>query len=123
MGPKAMPIELCVTLGQRQSLRCDLPLAEAGTALAALNWALAHAPWPAAERLRLERLLRQQQLQPAVWGRQVPWEQALRDGERLCLLTPLQVDPKVARRERFARQGAKKSGLFARRRPGAAAGY
>jgi len=33
------------------------------------------------------------------------------------------VDPKVARRERFARQGAKTAGLFAKRRAGAKAGY
>jgi hypothetical protein len=35
----------------------------------------------------------------------------------------LKVDPKVARRERFARQGARTTGLFARQRPGGKSGY
>ena len=51
------------------------------------------------------------------------WEQALREGDRIELCRALVVDPKVARRERFAKQGARGTGLFARRRPGAAAGY
>jgi putative ubiquitin-RnfH superfamily antitoxin RatB of RatAB toxin-antitoxin module len=35
----------------------------------------------------------------------------------------LLVDPKVARRERFRKQGSRAAGLFARRKPGAKAGY
>ena len=62
-------------------------------------------------------------VQPGVWGRTVEWDQALNDGDRLELCRPLTVDPKVARRERFARQGAGTTGLFARRRQGAKAGY
>src|SRR5450830_17660 len=46
-----------------------------------------------------------------------------REGDRIELCRALVVDPKVARRERFAKQGARGTGLFARRRPGAAAGY
>lgn len=59
----------------------------------------------------------------SVWGRRVGWEHPVRDGDRIELCRALVVDPKVARRERFARQGARGTGLFARRRPGAAAGY
>jgi hypothetical protein len=33
------------------------------------------------------------------------------------------VDPKVARRERFKKQGARGTGLFAKRRKGGKAGY
>ena len=44
-------------------------------------------------------------------------------GDRLELLRPLRVDPKVARRERFVGQGARSSGLFAKRRPNSKAGY
>ncbi|MDM0047261.1 RnfH family protein [Variovorax dokdonensis] len=62
-------------------------------------------------------------MQPGVWGRAVSWGQSLHDGDRLELCRPLTVDPKVARRERFARQGARATGLFARRRQGAKAGY
>lgn len=58
-----------------------------------------------------------------IWGRVVAAEHALRDGDRLELYRPLTVDPKVARRERFARQGARTTGLFARQRPGGKAGY
>jgi hypothetical protein len=39
------------------------------------------------------------------------------------LVRPLLVDPKVARRERFRRQGSRAAGLFAGRRPGSKPGY
>lgn len=58
-----------------------------------------------------------------IWGRAVERGQLLCDGDRVELYRPLLVDPKVARRERFARQGARGAGLFARQRPGAKAGY
>jgi len=45
------------------------------------------------------------------------------EGDRLEVYRPLTVDPKVARRARFVRQGAKTAGLFANKRPGAKAGY
>lgn len=58
-----------------------------------------------------------------VWGRKAAREQVLRDQDRVELYRPLRVDPKVARRERFAKQGARTAGLFAKRRTGAKAGY
>lgn len=58
-----------------------------------------------------------------VWGRVVEPGQQLRDNDRVEVYRPLTVDPKVARRERFARQGARTTGLFASRRPGGKAGY
>lgn len=58
-----------------------------------------------------------------VWGRRAALEQALQPGDRIELWRPLRVDPKLARRERFGRQGARSAGLFARRRPGAKPGY
>lgn len=58
-----------------------------------------------------------------VWGRRVAGNHVLRPGDRVELYRPLLVDPKVARRERFAKQGAKSAGLFAKRRAGAKAGY
>lgn len=60
---------------------------------------------------------------PGVWGRTVEWNRVLVEGDRLELCRPLGVDPKVARRERFRRQGARATGLFARRREGGKAGY
>ena len=58
-----------------------------------------------------------------IWGRVVPPEHILQVGDRLELYRPLTVDPKVARRQRFASQGARTTGLFARQRPGSKAGY
>ena len=59
----------------------------------------------------------------AVWGKKVSPHHILRDGDRVEILRSLTVDPKVARRERFAKQGAKSAGLFAKQRAGAKAGY
>lgn len=59
----------------------------------------------------------------SVWGKVVSPDHALRDLDRVEWCRALLVDPKVARRQRFARQGARTAGLFADRRPGAKAGY
>ena len=64
-----------------------------------------------------------QDWQTAVWGRPVALYHVLKEGDRLEILRPLRVDPKMARRERFQRQGAKTAGLFAKRRAGAKPGY
>lgn len=60
---------------------------------------------------------------PGIWGRSVEWTQAVANLDRVELCRPLAVDPKVARRERFKQQGARGTGLFARRRKGGKAGY
>lgn len=56
-----------------------------------------------------------------VWGRRVTLAQKLRDQDRVEVYRPLLVDPKVARRERFVKQGARRAGLFAKRSAGIAA--
>ncbi len=58
-----------------------------------------------------------------VWGRKAPWDQLVRDNDRVEVYRPLRVDPKVARRERFASQGSRGAGLFVKKRAGAKAGY
>jgi putative ubiquitin-RnfH superfamily antitoxin RatB of RatAB toxin-antitoxin module len=58
-----------------------------------------------------------------VWGRKARPDQLLHEGDRVEIYRALLVDPKVARRARFEAQGARSAGLFARRRPGAKAGY
>lgn len=58
-----------------------------------------------------------------VWGRKAGPRQLLRQGDRVEIYRGLKVDPKAARRLRFARQGSRATGLFAKRRPGAKAGY
>lgn len=58
-----------------------------------------------------------------VWGRRVRLDQCLRDLDRIEIYRHLRVDPKVARRERFARQGSRSAGLFIKKRANAKAGY
>ena len=58
-----------------------------------------------------------------IWGLKSCLDDLLQDQDRIEIYRPLRVDPKVARRERFNRQGAKSAGLFAKTRPGAKAGY
>jgi putative ubiquitin-RnfH superfamily antitoxin RatB of RatAB toxin-antitoxin module len=59
-----------------------------------------------------------------IWGRKTSTTSVLKEHDRLELYRALTVDPKVARRERFVKQGAKRAaGLFATRRHGAKAGY
>lgn len=58
-----------------------------------------------------------------VWGHKAGPGQVVNDRDRIEIYRPLRVDPKVARRERFVRQGARSTGLFARRRAGGKDGY
>lgn len=58
-----------------------------------------------------------------IWNLPAQLQTPLRERDRVEIYRPLQADPKVARRERFNRQGAKTAGLFARKRPGAKPGY
>lgn len=62
-------------------------------------------------------------LKLGIWGKRCGAHHALKDNDRIEIYRPLRVDPKVARRERFTRQGAKGTGLFATKRIGAKAGY
>lgn len=58
-----------------------------------------------------------------VWGQRVDASHTLQPDDRLEVYRNLLVDPKVARRERFKRQGSKGTGLFADVRAGGKAGY
>ena len=58
-----------------------------------------------------------------MWGRACTLDTVLTSGDRVELYRALAVDPKVARRERFAQQGVRGSGLFSARRPHSKAGY
>jgi uncharacterized protein len=58
-----------------------------------------------------------------LWGRKATMQTGLNDGDRIELYRVLKVDPKVARRERFRKQGTRSAGLFSRQRPGGKAGY
>ena len=61
--------------------------------------------------------------QVAVWGKPQTADHALQHLDRVEVLRGLRVDPKVTRRERFQKQGARTAGLFAKRRAGAKPGY
>ena len=58
-----------------------------------------------------------------VWGQRVETSHILLPDDRLEVYRSLLVEPKVARRERFKRQGSKGAGLFADVRVGGKAGY
>jgi uncharacterized protein len=57
-----------------------------------------------------------------IWGRRVHPAQALQHGDRVEVYRLLEVDPKVARRERFRSQGMRSTGLFAKKSPAAKPG-
>lgn len=100
--------------GPRQVLEWALELPEGATlrdAVLASGWRDVH---PGQDLAAFE---------VGVWGRRGHADQPLRDGDRVEVYRPLLVDPKVARRERFRKQGAGTAGLFANRRPGAKPGY
>lgn len=58
-----------------------------------------------------------------IWGKKTSPSHVLHDLDRIEIYRPLKVDPKVARRERFQKQGARTTGLFAKTRTGGKAGY
>jgi uncharacterized protein len=72
---------------------------------------------------RLQDLLSRSELFLSNWGEPCRLEQVLTQSTRLEITKPLRVDPKVARRERFKKQGAKAAGLFAKTRAGGKSGY
>ncbi|CAN5919825.1 hypothetical protein BH11PSE13_BH11PSE13_31410 [soil metagenome] len=91
-----------VTLPEGATVRDALAASQLAASFPTLDWAASSA---------------------GVWGRGCEWDRVLADRDRVELCRPLKVDPKVARRERFQRQGARGTGLFASRRQGAKAGY
>lgn len=73
-----------------------------------------------------EAVCKQSGLEPCrlgIWGRATTVEVPIKHLDRVEVYRGLKVDPKVARRERFASQGARTTGLFARQRPGGKSGY
>lgn len=53
-------------------------------------------------------------LRVGIWGLKSGLDHRLNDRDRIEIYRELRVDPKVARRERFNRQGSKSAGLFAK---------
>jgi putative ubiquitin-RnfH superfamily antitoxin RatB of RatAB toxin-antitoxin module len=113
-----MNIVVCFSLRPRQVHELPVSVPEGSTLEQALLRAQSLPGWPTGFGPEAWR-----QLTPGVWGRRVLWTAPLRDADRVELYRPLTVDPKLARKQRFSRQGARRTGLFARRKPGSAAGY
>lgn len=101
-----------------QTASIHLRLAPHATVEQALQALLPQPGWAAAAQAALDGAMGL-----SLWSRRVGLQEPLRAGDRLVLSRPLQVDPKLARRERFRGQGSKTAGLFSKRRPGAKAGY
>lgn len=110
----AVRITLLYSPAPREVFEQTLDLPDGVTAHAAVAASRLDASFPTLDRSTVSI---------AVWGRAVDWQRVLVDGDRVELCRALVVDPKVARRERFRRQGARATGLFAKRREGGKAGY
>jgi uncharacterized protein len=114
-GADRIRVTLAYAPQARQVKECELELAPGTTAAEALE----ASGW----LLRYPELDDPARVVVGIHGRKADRDAELRQDDRLEFCRPLRVDPKVARRERFGRQGARTSGLFSRRRPGGKAGY
>lgn len=113
-APAAITVDVVAAAGPRRSVEAQLQLPVPACVADAVR---------AAQALQAFASLALADMPVGIWGRRVRPTQPLRQGDRVEFYRPLLVDPKTARRERFAQQGARSAGLFARRRPGAKAGY
>lgn len=112
-GEARLQIEVVYSPGPRQVYARTLELAPGATLYeAALASVLQDFP-----ELRSVRLM------AGVWGKMAGPEQVLQHQDRVEIYRDLCVDPKIARRERFRKQGSKAAGLFSTTRVGAKAGY
>lgn len=98
-------VTLVLSLAPRSLVETILELPVGATVADALAHARSRLPEPALGPL----------LEWSVWGRRALPAQVLQEGDRLEGTRALRVDPKVARRERFTRQGARGAGLFSKR--------
>jgi putative ubiquitin-RnfH superfamily antitoxin RatB of RatAB toxin-antitoxin module len=109
-GAEQAPVRVTVLYspGAREVREWELALAPGATVLQAL------------QASGLPMLLADTELANAavgVWGRKARLDQVLVDRDRIEVYRPLRVDPKLARRERFQKQGTRTAGLFTRKRP------
>ncbi len=121
--PASIKVTLVYSPASRQVEEIETALPAGSTASAALAASGLLMRWPELANVD-DSGNRETGLTLGIWGRIASVDQVLRDQDRVEIYRPLKVDPKVARRERFAKQGAKKkAGLFAKRRVGAKPGY
>jgi putative ubiquitin-RnfH superfamily antitoxin RatB of RatAB toxin-antitoxin module len=122
MAEQLIQVTLCWSLAPRHVEQIHLQVPAGSTVQDVLERGVAHClqSQVASDPTSLSSLQFQQ---PGIWGKKVPWTQLVKADDRIELYRPLQVDPKVARRQRFKRQGKGRTGLFANRKSGSAAGY
>jgi putative ubiquitin-RnfH superfamily antitoxin RatB of RatAB toxin-antitoxin module len=122
MAEHTIEVMLCWSLGPRHVQEQSLQVPEGSTVQAVLDQGLAL--WLQSQGAVADVALSSLKFQqPGIWGRKVPWTHGVQAGDRIELYRALKVDPKVARRQRFKRQGKGRTGLFANRKSGSAAGY
>jgi putative ubiquitin-RnfH superfamily antitoxin RatB of RatAB toxin-antitoxin module len=122
MAEPTIQVVLCWSLGPRHVHEQSLQVPEGSTVQAVLDQGLAL--WLQSQGAVTDVALSLLKFQPpGIWGRKVPWTHGVQAGDRIELYRALKVDPKVARRQRFKRQGKGRTGLFANRKSGSAAGY
>ena len=122
MAEPMIQVTLCWSLGPRnvQEIHLQLPAGSTVQDVLARGVTQCLQSQLASDHASLSSLQFQQ---PGIWGKKVPWTQEVQADYRIELYRPLKVDPKVARRQRFKRQGKGRTGLFANRKSGSAAGY
>ena len=123
MAEALITVTLCWSLQPRRVHEHALLVPANSTVDAVLNLAMAQlGPLPNTG-MTPTQWSRLKFLVPGIWGRKTEWDALVCEGDRIELYRPLKVDPKVARRQRFKGQGKGRTGLFANRKRGAAAGY
>lgn len=118
MAEPSLRVILCWSLAARHVHEVILQVPAGSTVQSVLDLAIAQSLGP--DSTQLEGLYF---LQPGIWSKKVSWTHVVQADDRIELYRPLKVDPKVARRQRFKRQGKGRTGLFANRKSGSAAGY
>ena len=122
MAEPTLQVTLCWSLAPRHVQEQSLLVPQGSTVASVLDLGILQ--WLQSDAsVDAEKLPSLKFQQPGIWGRKVPWTHAVKAGDRIELYRPLKVDPKVARRQRFKRQGKGRAGLFANRKSGSAAGY
>ena len=116
-----MQIQCLFSPAPRQLIEVSLSLPEASTVFDAVQF-LKLCPELSNHLKALEMSLEGERGR-GIWGRIAHLNDELKPGDRLEIYRPLLVDPKIARKKRFKGQGKGRTGLFARRRIGAVAGY
>lgn len=122
MAEPTIQVTLCWSLGPRHVQEQSLQVPEGSTVQTVLNQGLAQ--WLQSQGAKADASLSSLKFQqPGIWSHKVAWTDEVEAGDRIELYRTLKVDPKVARRQRFKRQGKGRTGLFANRKSGSAAGY